>query len=102
MSARDYFWPAMSLPISVTMAYIPSVVEKLVIGRALGDYDNTQPRHNLEELEKLAGKSEDNDLKSSAHLAQRAHGAHINGLESLPIIIGGITLAFVTKVEPGV
>ncbi|KAG0246248.1 hypothetical protein B0O80DRAFT_439306 [Mortierella sp. GBAus27b] len=79
-------FPLLSLPIAAGIAYAPHFIRALIVVNATKRWNNVSPRGQLEKVETRM-------TKAAWAMAKRAEGAHINGLETLPIYYGAILAA---------
>ncbi|GJJ77645.1 hypothetical protein EMPS_10004 [Entomortierella parvispora] len=87
MSLSNYpHFPLLSLPIAAGIAYAPHFIRALIVINATKRWNNVSPRGQLEKVETRMSKA-------AWAMAKRAEGAHINGIETLPIFYGAVLAA---------
>ncbi|KIJ62115.1 hypothetical protein HYDPIDRAFT_42149 [Hydnomerulius pinastri MD-312] len=77
-----------SIPAFWALVYFPAILKNATIGRSVG-YDNVSPRGNV-------ARVRDPD---TAALVKRMEGAHLNGLETLPLWIAAVLAGTVARVD---
>ncbi|KAK3808511.1 MAG: hypothetical protein J3Q66DRAFT_354990 [Benniella sp.] len=85
LSAYPNF-PLLSLPIAAGIAYAPHFIRALIVIRETKKWNNVSPRGQVDKVEAKM-------TKAAWAMAKRAEGAHLNGLETLPIYYGAILAA---------
>ncbi|KAG0365633.1 hypothetical protein BC939DRAFT_442917 [Gamsiella multidivaricata] len=78
--------PLLSLPVAAGLAYAPHFIRGLIVINATKRWNNISPRGQLEKIESRMSKA-------SWAMAKRTEGAHINGLETLPVFFGAVLAA---------
>ncbi|KAF9427167.1 hypothetical protein BGZ94_005369 [Podila epigama] len=84
-------FPVLSLAIAGGLAYIPHFLRAFIVAKAVKNWDNINPRGQLERVQQKM-------TKESYAMAKRAESAHVNGIETLPIFYGAILAALHTGV----
>ncbi|KAG0006632.1 hypothetical protein BGZ65_005826 [Modicella reniformis] len=79
-------FPLLSLPIAAGIAYAPHFIRALIVINATKKWNNVSPRGQLEKVETKM-------TNAAWAMAKRAEGAHINGLETLPLFYGAVLAA---------
>ncbi|KAF9184000.1 hypothetical protein BGZ50_003933 [Haplosporangium sp. Z 11] len=85
LSAYPNF-PLLSLPVAAALAYAPHFIRALIVIKATKRWNNINPRGQLEKVETRMAKA-------AWAMAKRAEGAHVNGLETLPVYYGAVLAA---------
>ncbi|KAF9110780.1 hypothetical protein BGX27_005891 [Mortierella sp. AM989] len=78
--------PLLSLPVAAGLAYAPHFIRALIVINATKKWNNINPRGQLEKVETRM-------TKAAWAMAKRAEGAHINGIETLPVFYGAVLAA---------
>ncbi|KAF9995662.1 hypothetical protein BGZ80_011065 [Entomortierella chlamydospora] len=84
--------PLLSLPVAAGIAYAPHFIRALIVINATKRWNNVSPRGQLEKVETRM-------TKAAWAMAKRAEGAHMNGLETLPVFYGAVLAALHAGVD---
>ncbi|KAF9200635.1 hypothetical protein BGZ49_009130 [Haplosporangium sp. Z 27] len=85
-------FPLLSLPVAAGVAYAPHFIRALIVINATKRWNNVSPRGQLEKIETRM-------TKDAWAMAKRAEGAHVNGLETLPLFYGAVLAALHAGVD---
>ncbi|KAF9927401.1 hypothetical protein FBU30_003259 [Linnemannia zychae] len=78
--------PLLMLPVAAAVAYAPHFIRGFIVIYHTKRWNNINPRGQLEKIEKKM-------TAAAWAMAKRAEGAHINGLETLPVFYGAVLAA---------
>ncbi|KAG0345850.1 hypothetical protein BG004_002941 [Podila humilis] len=84
-------FPILSMALAAGLAYIPHFLRGFIVVKALKNWDNINPRGQMERIQSRM-------TKENWAMAKRAEGAHNNGMETLPLFYGAILAALHTGV----
>ncbi|KAF9343181.1 hypothetical protein BGX26_006127 [Mortierella sp. AD094] len=84
--------PLLSLPVAAGIAYAPHFFRVFVKSSSFLDFawNNISPRGQLEKVETRM-------TKDAWAMAKRAEGAHLNGLETLPVFYGAVVSRIIAE-----
>ncbi|KAG0304896.1 hypothetical protein BGZ98_004861 [Dissophora globulifera] len=84
--SSPYNFPLLSMPLAAGLAYVPHVIRALIVINSTKQWNNVNPRGQIEKVEGRMSKA-------ASAMAKRAEGAHNNGIETLPIFYGAVLAA---------
>ncbi|KAF9165520.1 hypothetical protein DFQ26_009837 [Actinomortierella ambigua] len=87
--------PIFSIPVAAGIAYAPHFFRAFIVLKAVGRWNNVNPRGQVDRLQQKMPKE-------AWAMAKRAESAHSNGLETLALYIGAVLAALHTGVDKSI